>query len=206
MDLDLCNAALALLACGPMADPSRPNGRVEQAAARHCLQVRAEVCEAHAWSHCDKTWRLYPEADGIVPPGGGFTYVAVLPGDCLGVWKTSAPHWAVAMVGDGEETRRRIAWAGEAAILVRGSADVPYRVMNPLLRRACAAKLAALLAPIQSEKASDRKIHADLALADELRCAARDALNRQEAPLFNGRWDPANAGGDVTSDPRGGSW
>ena len=204
MDLDLCNAALALIACGPMADPERPNGRIEKAAALHCVQVRQEVCEANAWTHCDKTWRIEPETDGIVPPGGSFTYVGVLPADCLGVWRTSLTHWAVVMTGDGEATRRRIAWSGDSVILVRGSADVPYRLMNPLLKRACASRLAALLAPIQSERASDRKIHSDAALADELRCASRDALNRQEEPLFNSRWDPANSGGG--ENPRSGSW
>lgn len=204
MDVDLCNAALTVMGLDPMADPAKPRGRVEQAAARMHLDIRREVLEANHWTACDKVAKVEAEEDGAVP--SGFSYVGLLPADWLGMWNTTATNFAVVVVGEGETARRRIAWVGDASVTVRYSADIPYALMNPLLKRAARDKLAAVLAIVQSEKPGDRKVHEDLAVASEMKCASRDALNRREDPLFASSWDAANNLGDPYGDPRRGSW
>ncbi|GIK50356.1 MAG: hypothetical protein BroJett013_30530 [Alphaproteobacteria bacterium] len=205
MDIDLCNAALDLLGLDPIADPARPRGRVESAAVRGCLRLRAEVLEGNLWTACKKAATLEPEAAGEVPPG--FSYVAVTPPDFLGLWKADAEAYTLMAIGEGESVRRRIAWRGGAAIRILYSGDIPFALMNPQLKQVCASRLAARLAIVQTERAADRKIHGDAAVADEMRAAARDALNQKEAPLFGSGFDTANAGvGDDPFFARRGSW
>lgn len=203
VDIDLINAALIPLGVAPMSDPGRPNGRIENSAVLVHLQVRREVLEGHHWTACDKVGEVTAEAGGLVPQG--YAYVGLLPNDCLGIWSVGgAETFTIVVVGEGDAARRRLAWTGDRRVIVRYSADIPYRLMNPLLQRACADRLGARLRPIQTEDARDREGHENLALSSEMKCASRDALNRREAPLFRSRWDQVNAG---AGDPsRGGSW
>lgn len=205
MDVELCNAALINLGLDPMADPAKPHGRVEKAIVQMHLDVRAEVLEGNAWSACDSVARIEPEENGLVPPG--FSHVGLLPADYVGLWSSDASKLAIIKVGEGESARRRVAWCGAASVTIRYSANVPYAIMNPLLKKTCASKLAARVAHIQSDKPSDRKANEDLATQDEIKAAARDALNRHGAPLFHSRWDPLNAqaSSDVFGE-RGGGW
>lgn len=209
MDIDLCNAALDLLGLDPIADPALPRGRVEQAAVRQHIRLRGEVLEGNLWTACKKTATVEPEENGpeesVVPPG--YTYVGLLPADYLGLWRASATDYTIMAVGEGEDARTRIAWCGDAVLRVLYSGDIPFARMNPPLKQVCASRLAARLAIVQTDRASDRKIHGDAAVADEMRAAARDALNQKEAPLFANGWDTANAGaGDDPFFNRGGSW
>lgn len=206
MDIDLCNAALTVMGLDPIADPARPRGRVETACVTQHLAIRRQVLEGSNWTACEKAAKLNPEAGGIVPPG--FAYVALLPDDYLGLWRASATNFSIVLVGDGAGARRRIAWDGDATIIIVYSADIPYVLMNPLLQKAARDALIAVLAPVNSEKMAERKAHADLAVASEMQCASRDALNRRQEPLFANGWDTANAGmeyGDPNL-PRAGRW
>lgn len=204
MDVDLCNAALELLGLDPMADPTKPRGRVEEAAARGHARLKQEVLESNRWTACEKVELVEPEENGLVPPG--YSYVGLLPADYLGLWRTDASDYTILAVGDGDATRTRIAWCGNAQLRILYSGDIPFARMNPLLKQTCAARLAARLAIVQTERASDRKIHGDAAMTDEMRAASRDALNRREQPLFTNGWDTANAGNGYDRSNRGGSW
>src|SRR5262245_17718234 len=128
MDLDFINAALTIMGLEAMADPNNPIGRVQLAAKRMHLDVRREVLELNRWTSGNSVAKIEPETGGLVPPD--YAYVGLLPADYLGMWRADAAQLKVLTVGDTPETaQQRIAWCGDAAIVVDYQRDVPYAMM-----------------------------------------------------------------------------